>query len=207
MRFGALQCAMCDSLLSPTRALCRAHHLSSTVSSRLHRSSPLASAAQSFRPCPFCCSAGRSCPHLCATRSRMPIALQRQLVMPFGLRNAITHAHRTATPAGHAFWCVHCYRVCSSSCNAVESCTIMAKAWWPLEAGGPTRACSPTPLCGRKIGAFLKSSFGPEPVPIYRCGAADAQSVGRGTINVISIPRLSMTIAHDFALALTITRG
>jgi hypothetical protein len=43
----------------------------------------------------------------------------------------------------------------------------------------PTRACSPTPLCGRKIRAFLKPGFGSLAFSIYRCGAADAQSVGR----------------------------
>jgi hypothetical protein len=42
----------------------------------------------------------------------------------------------------------------------------------------PTRACSPTPLCGRKIRAFLKPGFGSLAFSIYRCGAADAQPVG-----------------------------
>jgi hypothetical protein len=37
----------------------------------------------------------------------------------------------------------------------------------------------PTPLCGPKIGGILKVGFGPELVSIYRCGAADAQAVGR----------------------------
>jgi hypothetical protein len=42
-----------------------------------------------------------------------------------------------------------------------------------------TRACSPTPLCGRKIEAILACRFGSIAFPIYRCGAADAPLVGR----------------------------
>ncbi len=36
-----------------------------------------------------------------------------------------------------------------------------------------------TALCARKIGAFLEVRIGSTPVPIYRCAAADAQTVGR----------------------------
>jgi hypothetical protein len=40
-----------------------------------------------------------------------------------------------------------------------------------------------TALCARKIVAILKVGFGSTLVPIYRCAAADAQAVGRQSIN------------------------
>jgi hypothetical protein len=48
-----------------------------------------------------------------------------------------------------------------------------------------TRACSPTPLRGRKIGPILKHICGSNAESIYFGGAADAQSVGRlSTVNL-----------------------
>jgi hypothetical protein len=37
----------------------------------------------------------------------------------------------------------------------------------------------PTPLCGHKIAPILARSFDLKVISIYRCGAADAQGVGR----------------------------
>jgi hypothetical protein len=39
-----------------------------------------------------------------------------------------------------------------------------------------------TALCARKIGAILRTGIGPTAFPIYRCAAADAQTVGRQPI-------------------------
>ncbi len=44
--------------------------------------------------------------------------------------------------------------------------------------GRPNTVMEPTPLGGRKIGAFSKVGNGPSVFPIYRCGAANAQAVG-----------------------------
>jgi hypothetical protein len=40
-----------------------------------------------------------------------------------------------------------------------------------------------TALCAGKIAAILKSGFGPTAVPTYHCAAAEAQAVGRQSIN------------------------
>jgi len=44
----------------------------------------------------------------------------------------------------------------------------------------PNTALELTPLCGRKIVAILKAGIGPTALPIYRGGAAQRQTVGRG---------------------------
>jgi hypothetical protein len=51
-----------------------------------------------------------------------------------------------------------------------EAATIYLRANKPMQ---------PTPLCGLKIVAFLKAGIGPTVFPIYWCGAADGQAVGR----------------------------
>jgi len=42
----------------------------------------------------------------------------------------------------------------------------------------PNPRLHPTPLCGPKIAAILKSRYGPNVVSIYQCGAGEAQAVG-----------------------------
>jgi hypothetical protein len=48
--------------------------------------------------------------------------------------------------------------------------------WWGVTARRDGWM-QPTPLRAHKIGAFLKVSIGSEPIPIYRCAAADAKVV------------------------------
>jgi len=43
----------------------------------------------------------------------------------------------------------------------------------------PNKRFHPTPLRGPKIGPILKPGFGSTVISIYRCGAGEAQSVGR----------------------------
>jgi Ser/Thr protein kinase RdoA (MazF antagonist) len=57
----------------------------------------------------------------------------------------------------------------------------------------------PTPLCGPKIGAILKPGFGPSAFPIYWCGAADGQAVGRLLLveSASSLEHVLMTHVFD----------
>src|SRR6476469_470297 len=57
----------------------------------------------------------------------------------------------------------------------------------PSRCHGPTRACSPTPLCGHKIGAILEHRFGSNAFMIYHGGAADAQTVSPLRFNLVLV--------------------
>jgi hypothetical protein len=48
-----------------------------------------------------------------------------------------------------------------------------------IRAGRPNKRMHSTPLRGPKIAAILTSGFRPTVVPIFRCGAGDAQGVRR----------------------------
>ncbi len=58
--------------------------------------------------------------------------------------------------------------------NLVKSFAIKSRG-----EGRPNPRVQPTPLAASEIVAILKADFGSKVVSIYRCGAADAQSVGR----------------------------
>jgi hypothetical protein len=61
----------------------------------------------------------------------------------------------------------------------------------------PNRRVQLTPLRGRKIVAILKSGFVRKLISLYQCGAADAQHVGRQSINIFSLA-MPVNVCYDW---------
>ncbi len=51
----------------------------------------------------------------------------------------------------------------------------------------PNMGMQRTALCAHKIGAFVKVGIGSKRIPIYRCAAANAQTVGRNLLHPFRI--------------------
>src|SRR5690242_14179335 len=54
----------------------------------------------------------------------------------------------------------------------------------------PTRACTRRRCASSEIAAFLKAGSSSMAIPIYRCGAGEAQAVGPSPITLITISDL-----------------
>jgi hypothetical protein len=113
---------------------------------------------------------------VCGTASErcsMPRHLsQRNRVMPGAFER-----HRVLAWLGQP----HCVRnafECQRVPRHLRQRHSLMPVWSADQCRRPTSACSPTPLRGGKIGSILARSFGLKAISIYRCGAADAQSVG-----------------------------